>query len=123
MFFGTEEVTVSGEGRLRYTLDGSVPTSAAPLVEGPYARPVHLDSCVALEVDGRVDEVTTGAFIQLDPSLQQRTSNLPMMVVDAFGDERIDDVERPRQFRPVAGVAFEVDDVLRNQPSPTYRVS
>ena len=64
---------------------------------------------MGLEVDGRVDEVTTGAFIQLDPSLQQRTSNLPMMVVDAFGDERIDDVERPRQFRPVAGVAFEVD--------------
>ena len=64
---------------------------------------------VGIEVDGRVDEVTTGAFIQLDPSLQQRTSNLPMMVVDAFGDERIDDVERPRQFRPVAGVAFEVD--------------
>ena len=29
VFFGTEEVTVSGEGRLRYTLDGSVPTSAA----------------------------------------------------------------------------------------------
>ena len=109
VFFGTEEVTVSGEGRLRYTLDGSVPTSAAQLVEGPLTLDRSTLIRVGIEVDGRVDEVTTGAFIQLDPSLQQRTSNLPMMVVDAFGDERIDDVERPRQFRPVAGVAFEVD--------------
>ena len=74
---------------------------------------------VGLEVDGRIDEVA-GAFIQLDPSLQQRTSNLPMMVVDAFGDERIDDLERPRQFRPVAGVAFEVDTNFRNL-SETHR--
>ena len=122
VFFGTQAVTVSGEGRLRYTLDGSVPTSAAQLVEGPLTLDRSTLIRVGLEVEGRIDEVTTGAFIQLDPSLQQRTSNLPMMVVDAFGDERIDDVERPRQFRPVAGVAFEVDtnsqeSALRDTPA------
>ena len=109
VFIDTVEVTISGTGTLRYTLDGSVPTIESPTISEPLVLNRSTLVRVGVELDGRIDEVVTGTFIGLAPELRDRTSNLPLVVIDAFGDERIDDVERPRQFRTVASAVFELD--------------
>ncbi|MEX2381393.1 MAG: CotH kinase family protein [Opitutales bacterium] len=90
--------------QVRYTTDGSVPEAHSPLYSGPIlvsetvqvrARafaPGHLPSLPLNEV-----------FIQLDPSLEDFTSNLPLIVIHNFSGGDIP--KSPVTLRQFAGIA------------------
>ncbi len=110
VFFHPITLTVTGEGTLHYTLDGERPTLESPTVDGPIMIEESTQVRVGI-VDGTsLRDVTTGLFVIAASSLSERVSNLPMMVVDTFGDERVDDEGRPRTYRSAVGAVFEVDD-------------
>ncbi len=82
-FSGTLDVTLrtsEGEGEIRYTLDGSMPTESSP----PADAPLTIDAAVTVRArvfsDGFGGPVTSASYLAITPELEAFDSNLPIAV-------------------------------------------
>ena len=96
LFFGTTTVEMTlpqpiPSVEIRYTLDGSEPTPDSTLYNGPVklsrsamlqARAFDFSDSPRFAPSNR----TSGTFIALDPALRDFSSNLPILLLDGFGD-------------------------------------
>ena len=72
---------------VRYTLDGSEPTSAS----AKYSSPINISESTLLkarvfESDSSTSSTAIEAYSFVDPSLASFSSNLPLIVLDTFGE-------------------------------------
>lgn len=79
-------LSAAGGESIRYTLDGSVPTASSPL----YTAPLSITSSVQVRArtfaaDGKVGVVRTESFSQLGVEMQSFTSDLPVILLENFG--------------------------------------
>jgi hypothetical protein len=77
----------SPKDAVRYTLDGSEPTSASP----EYADPIKISQSTLLKAkvfgSGTSTSATVSeAYVLMDPDLAAFTSNLPLVVLETFGE-------------------------------------
>lgn len=115
LLFAPANVTVGSElpGILRFTRDGTMPTSESELVDGPITVNGSVELRVALfssESSSLAEAVRSEVYLLVEDSLRGFNSNLPVMIVDTYEDARIDDVERPRVHRRVGAVAFGLQE-------------
>jgi hypothetical protein len=76
----------SKEGVVRYTLDGSEPTSASP----EYSSPIKISEPTLLKAkffgsDSSSSTTATEAYSLIEPDLAAFSSNLPLVILDTFG--------------------------------------
>jgi hypothetical protein len=95
IYFGSTEVSLALDEpnpqlEIRYTLDGSEPTRASAL----YTQPITLTETAMLEArafDNSVSSpmdpspITSATFIALAESLRERTSDIPLIIIDTMG--------------------------------------
>ena len=83
----------SPELEIRYTLDGSDPTKESRL----YSRPILLTESAMLQArsfgksdDNTIDPspISSGTFVAADPNLRDRTSDIPIVLLDTL-DQRL----------------------------------
>lgn len=86
-FTTTTQVTLAvvAPAEIRYTLDGSIPTSGSPL----YTAPIPLSATTLIKArsfqPGRAPgEVAAGAFMKISSALAAQTSDLPVIVLENF---------------------------------------
>jgi hypothetical protein len=100
-FVGTQTVTLSApEGAaIRYTLDGSQPTFASPLYQGPLTldtstrlRAVAIAAAPggAIAGPGQPGPVATEVFLRVDKDAATFTSHLPIILIHTFESGRLD---------------------------------
>ncbi len=111
LFFEPIEVAVQAEGALYFTLDGSMPTADST----PLTAPIALDVTTEVRVfcvpdDGGKSFVETLMYVRASSEIRSNQSHLPMVVVDAFENDSIDDEGRPRTYYPAALVIMEPAD-------------
>ena len=96
LFFGTTSVELSlpepiPSIEIRYTLDGTNPTRESTLYTGPLTLS-HSAMLQARAFDFadtprfEPSNTASGTFIAMDPAVQSFSSNLPVLVLDGFGD-------------------------------------
>jgi hypothetical protein len=100
-------ITSDREGTIRYTLDGSPPGETSQTWTGDLeidattrVRAALFDSDLPLPPRGSHSYLFTEPGLQFD-------SNLPVVVVETWGEEEIDNPDRPRLHWPVYVLAFE----------------
>jgi hypothetical protein len=71
--------------KLHYTLDGSVPSASSPEVTGPIAIGATTLVRVIAERNGTSSPVFNQSYFQLDSSVQNFSSNLPIAIVHMLG--------------------------------------
>jgi len=117
VFTAAQTVTLSSTatGDIRYTLDGTAPTSSSPL----YTAPLHLTS--STEVRARVfkagetgGRITAAGFIKLGADVQSFTSPLPVVVIENFNRGAIPNY---RAANPPAGDGSGLRQVMRQPGS------
>ncbi len=80
-------VLSAAEGaEIRYTLDGSVPAEFSPL----YSGPITIDGTTTVRARtyaaGKLaSDIVSHTYMKLAPSIVQRSSNLPLVLVNTFG--------------------------------------
>ncbi|MCA9170431.1 MAG: CotH kinase family protein, partial [Planctomycetales bacterium] len=72
---------------IRYTTDERTPTTTSTL----YTGPITISSttqlrAIAVSPDGKVSTVVSASYVSLGANVLNRTSNLPIMIVETFGD-------------------------------------
>ncbi len=72
--------------QVRYTTDGSEPTTSSPL----YTGPISINRTMMVRARGFAagfapSAVVTASFVRIASNLLTRSSNLPLMVIDTFG--------------------------------------
>ena len=90
VFYDTFQLTLSNGGGtevIRYTTDGSEPTATSTL----YTGPLTIDSTIQIRarsfgVNGEVGSIHTESFTHLDAEMAAFTSNLPIVVLENFGE-------------------------------------
>jgi hypothetical protein len=90
LFTNTVSVELSASapsGVVRYTLDGSEPTSAST----KYSTPINLSESTLLKArvfgsDDSSSPTATEAYSFMEPGLAAFSSNLPLIVLDTFGE-------------------------------------
>ncbi len=122
--------TVDPAAVVRYTTDGTVPTTSSPVFP---VSPLNITASTQIRArtfqNGRLPgDVSTRVFLLLDPSLttygttgQPFKSNLPIVVVESWGIN-VDSVTNPggpRPHRPVYTVAINKDPLAGNIASIT----
>ena len=73
---------------IRYTLDGSEPTSQSP----KYSAPLHLSEATLVQAklfgpDSSSGPTASEAYTFMDPALTSFSSNLPLIILDTFGEK------------------------------------
>ena len=89
LYPGAMNVTLSSEsegGKIRYSIDGSIPTTRSPL----YENPISISSATILRARSDLDgmglgPISTWIYTIAERSLGLFSSNLPVVVVDSFG--------------------------------------
>jgi len=137
-FASNVEVTITpafAGGQVRYTTNGSVPTSSSPLYSGPLnlANTTHLRARVfdantnggGVTAGGTFEKLATSSNLGGINSPNTSTSDLPIMIVENFGAGGIPGPGATLQTARVA--VFEVDPVtgrssLANDPNSCFRV-
>ena len=90
MFTGSIDVELAAadpSDTIHYTLDESIPTAASPV----YTVALTLSNttmvrAVSVGSNGKVSQVAGESFIELDADVLDFTSDLPIVVIDMFGD-------------------------------------
>ena len=72
---------------LRYTLDGSSPTATSPA----YEKPFRVEGSTLLTAQRFDDDLAVGpvaqyGYVRIAPTLSEFASNLPILVIDTFGE-------------------------------------
>ena len=124
LFFEPIELSITGEGKLYYTLDGTVPSASSTLV-GDTAISLSQSTQVRVlrvAADGSNHILRSFMFIRADNSLRNVRSHLPMIVVDSFENDGIDNEGRPRTYSISATAVFglisgAVDVSLADKPT------
>lgn len=100
-------ITSDRAGTIRYTLDGSLPDESSPTWVGDLdidattrVRAALFDSDLPLPPRG------SHSYLFTEPGLEH-DSNLPVVVVETWGEEEIDNPDRPRLHWPVYVVVIE----------------
>ncbi len=76
----------SGTGTVRYTTDGSVPTSSSTEYTGPFNLSASTQiRARVFEPDGAVSPLTSRSYIRLAADVESFESQLPIVIVDNFG--------------------------------------
>ncbi len=79
----TLELSTPSAGSIRYSEDGKVPT----LFSGKtYSGPIEIDETVIITASTGGGPVRSESFIKLADELADRDSNIPLVIVDTFGD-------------------------------------
>ncbi|MCA9215523.1 MAG: CotH kinase family protein [Planctomycetales bacterium] len=117
VFFNSTAVTITIPNaaptyQIRYTIDGSEPTSESLL----YSRPIVLTESAMLQArtfdtnDTPIDPspAVGGTFIAVDESLQNRDSDIPIVLLDTLTGRLIPDASN--SLTPTNVIAFEVDN-------------
>ncbi len=95
VFFGSQTIELAVEDvaptlEVRYTLDGTQPTQESELYTGPFA----IEESAMLQArtfdtlplpNFEPSNITNGTFFILDEELRERTSDMPLMIVDTLG--------------------------------------
>ncbi|MEM7152161.1 MAG: CotH kinase family protein [Myxococcota bacterium] len=109
-------------GTLRYTLDGCPPDADSPRLDGP----LDIDATTEVRVglfDSEQDSPprSSRVYIAADPELRHE-SELPIVVVETWGQPGIEQIERPRVHRPAYLVVIEPGDdgIARLDDPPTF---
>ena len=72
---------------IRYTTNERVPTAASTLYTGPIAISGTTNlRAISVSPDGEVSTVVSRSYIELASSVANADSNLPIVIVDTFGD-------------------------------------
>lgn len=90
------ELRYHGPGMVHYTVDGSAPSTNAPVYEGPVeiARSVYVRARVF--VDGQpAGPVCGAAYTLVSSEVAAFNSNLPLVFINTFGGPIVDDVKHP----------------------------
>lgn len=108
---------------IRYTTDGSVPTTTSTL----YAGPLVITSTTQIRArsfgpNGEVGEVRTEAFTLVAASMETFTSDLPIIVIENFGKGI-----PGREFQDAMIAVYEVDELtglssLADEPELTSHI-
>lgn len=85
-----------GRGKVHYTMDGSIPTTNAPVYQQPIAvnRSIYLRARVFIESQA-AGPVCGAAYSLVTPEVAAFTSNLPLIFIGTFGRDITDDVKYP----------------------------
>lgn len=106
---------------IRYTLDGTLPTSSSPI----YSGPLLITNTTHLRARAYQDGLLPGppssiAYLKLSPEVAGFTSSLPVMILDTFGTEMsvswLESFVHVSVFEPVNGAAS-----LTNPPALAAR--
>ena len=89
-FTGSLTVTITAGAAtdtIHYTLDERPPNDSSPI----YTEPLQITNttqlrAIAIGANGKESTRVSRSFIELSPSVTNRTSNLPLVIVDTFGD-------------------------------------
>lgn len=102
-----DEVTISIKAagpaaQVRYTLDGADPTAASPAYAGPltFSR-TTLVKAKAFEPDQAPSPTVTRTYTILDENLGNFSSNLPLVIINAFGQQIRKETEATVSLRVV----------------------
>ncbi|MCH2582891.1 MAG: CotH kinase family protein, partial [Planctomycetes bacterium] len=81
------ELATEGEGAvIRYTLDGTIPDENAEVYAAPVASPAAATLTARVWAEGSLPgEAVSRSYLMLADSIQQFTSNLPIVLIDTFG--------------------------------------
>ena len=112
-FFNSLEIELAHEdpeAEIRYTLDGSIPTSSAALYQGPFT----IKSTTRLRArpfkDGTVPgELASKVFLQLGEDMRDFETNLALCFLDSFG-MNVDGQTEDSEFYEAAVVFIDSDD-------------
>ena len=106
--------TRSDTGEIRYTTDGSIPTASSTLYHD--ASGIAIDNAASRRIRARAFQpglapgpVRTEAYLAISPALQRFDSNLPIVLIDTFG-----------QAMPSAW--YDGSQVIHVDPIATYAV-
>ena len=110
LFFEPVELSITGEGQLYYTLDGTLPSASSTPVGNAAIGLTRTTQVRVLRVPpgGGQNVVQSFMFIRADAALRNVKSHLPIVVVDSFENESIDDEARPRTYSIAATAVFDV---------------
>ena len=115
------QITTVLEGTIRYTEDGSPPTASSPEWNGATMIDATTHIRAAVFAGDEAMAPRSAAYLRVEPGLSH-VSNLPVVVIETWDQQDLlDDPERPRDFHPVYGVFFDVDESgqasIENPPS------
>jgi len=84
--FNVQLLSLSSNGLVRYTLDGTLPTSASPV----YGAPLRITNTTYIRARSYQEGLFPGpphseAYVKLSPNAFAFTSSLPLLVLDTFG--------------------------------------
>ena len=120
-----ELAVASPEAEIRYTLDGSSPTSQSALYTGPISiSSTTLVTAQSYQAGRAPGEVAAGAFISISSGLASESSDLPMIVLENFN---AGDVPNQETLQASYFTIFEPDGVtgrttLTSAPTVSNRI-
>ncbi|MEM7314477.1 MAG: CotH kinase family protein, partial [Planctomycetota bacterium] len=72
---------------IHYTLDESVPNASSPIYTGPLTiADTAMVRAISVGANGKSSTVNSETYIELAANMASRTSNLPIVIVESFGD-------------------------------------
>ena len=85
--FVVELIPAMSTHTVHYTLNEQVPTPASPVYDGPLTISTTTQlRAISVAPNGKSSVVVSETYVQLATDLQDRSSNLPVLIVEAFGD-------------------------------------
>jgi hypothetical protein len=103
----TVRLTSNVSGTIHFTVDGAQPTPESPQWPGKLDITETTNLRVAVYDNGALTAARgSQTYLRWDPSLSVR-SNLPIVVIETYGDPQIHNPDRPREHRPAGMLVFE----------------
>lgn len=108
--------TKSNAGQIRYTTDGSIPTASSTLYNDGPGIPINYSSSRRIRARAfqgglAPGPVRTEAYLAVSSALKTFNSNLPIIVIDTFGDAIPDTFSPATSFSDVHAVIIDTDEI------------